>query len=130
MYRSMTALTLLVLTAPVAMAHPGHGTSVAAGALHPLTGPDHLLAMLAVGLIATRTPNAAWWQVPATFLVCLVAGLGIGLVGRPFAYLEPTIAATVLALGALIAAARPQPVWMACLLVGMCALPHGAAHGQ
>ena len=43
---------LLILTPSVALAHPGHGIGFLAGLEHPLTGMDHLLAMLAIGLWA------------------------------------------------------------------------------
>jgi urease accessory protein len=129
MRRSLAAVAILTLAAPALVAHPGHG-GAAVGALHPLSGIDHLLAMVAVGILAVRTGGMALWQVPATFLAAMALGLGIGLSGVSLPGVELAVAASVLALGAMIASARPLPAWSACLLIALVALPHGCAHAE
>lgn len=121
----------------VAAAHVGAEHAQAGffqGFLHPLTGVDHLLAMVAVGLWSSRTAPRADWRLyavaPATFAGLLV--LGALLVGQPVSLpaIEPMIAASVLVFGLLIALRLTWPTAAGAALVGVFALFHGAAHGQ
>jgi len=75
----IAAASLAFAPAP-AFAHPGHdGASLASGFLHPLGGADHIIAMVAVGLLAARLGGRAMWLVPATFVATMaVAGLAYG----------------------------------------------------
>ncbi|RYG85813.1 HupE/UreJ family protein [bacterium] len=116
----------------LAVAHPGHaeGLAVAAGALHPLTGADHLAALLAVGAWSTTLADRARTWVPAAFLVAM--GLGSALAPAlfvPAGVVEQGIAASLLLLGLLLAfqarLAAPATVGLAATF----ALFHGAAHG-
>lgn len=114
--------------APCAWAHPGHGgpNSFTAGLLHPLTGVDHVLAALAVGLYAATAGRRAW--LVAAFLACAVVG---GIVGRQAAQIpwtEQAIATSVLVFGLLIAARVRLAVRKAACLVGFFAAFHGYAH--
>jgi urease accessory protein len=121
---------LLVLAPALAQAHPGHdGTGFAHGFAHPLSGLDHILAMLAVGLWAAQLGGRAFWVVPATFLSVMTLGgaLGMAHVGLPF--VEQGILLSVLVLGVLIAAAVRLPLVASAAIVGLFALCHGFAHG-
>jgi urease accessory protein len=104
------------------------------GLLHPLTGPDHLAAMLAVGLWSALTAQqvslATYARVPLAFATLLLAGAGLALAGVQFPAVEPTIAASLGVLGLLVALRRALPQAAAAALVGGFALFHGAAHGQ
>ncbi|HUZ07420.1 MAG TPA: HupE/UreJ family protein [Candidatus Paceibacterota bacterium] len=125
-------LSLILLVPTLAQAHPGlpgHTHGFTNGVLHPLTGLDHICAMLAVGLWAAQRGGRAVWLVPATFVSVMIAGgmLGMGGVGIP--YIEQGIAASVLVLGLLIAAAVRLPVAASMAVVGLFALFHGYAHG-
>src|SRR4051812_39244871 len=75
-YLTASLTSALVLgAASTAMAHPGHGEhSLADGFTHPLFGLDHLLAMVALGLLAVRMGGRARWAMPATFMVSMLAG--------------------------------------------------------
>jgi urease accessory protein len=123
----------LALSLPAA-AHPGHAdTGFVAGLLHPLTGLDHLLALLAVGLWSRQRWGGSGHggALPPAFLVMMALGASSGL--APPA-LETSVAATVLLLGALAAsgprlAPRLAPE-LAVLLVGGCGFLHGLAHGR
>ena len=64
-----------------AMAHPGHAEGALAGLMHPLTGADHLLAMVAVGLWAAQLGGRAQWLLPASFVGFLAAGGALGAAG-------------------------------------------------
>jgi urease accessory protein len=129
--RAGVAVTALTLALPAA-AHPGHApdSGFVAGLLHPVTGVDHLLALLAVGLWSRQQHG---YLLAPTFLVMMALGAASsGGVALPA--LELSIAATVLLLGGLAAYAprlnaRMQPQ-MAVLTVGACAFVHGLAHGN
>ena len=90
----------LALAPTVAFAHPGHeGASLADGFLHPLGGVDHIIAMVAVGLLAVRLGGRALWLVPASFVVTMaLAGLA-GMAGFALPYAETGIALSVVVLG-------------------------------
>lgn len=130
---ALAAATLLgaFLPAAAAWAHPGHehAEGFLSGLLHPVTGPDHLLAMIAVGLWAARLGGRALWAVPLAFLGAMALGGVLGL-GRPeLGVVEWGIAGSVLVLGVLIAAAVRLPLAAGAGLVGLFALCHGYAHG-
>jgi urease accessory protein len=114
----------------LAHAHPGHGTSSAAhGFSHPISGIDHLLAMIAVGLWAGQLGGRTRWQVPIAFLGVMIVGGALGMAGVSVPAVEEGILASVLVLGALIATAARLPATASIALVGTFALFHGVAHG-
>jgi urease accessory protein len=125
----LAALALL-LAPTLAVAHPGHGMeSAAAGFMHPFTGWDHLLVMLAVGMWAGRLGGAARWQLPLTFVLVMLLGALAGMAGLALPALETGIAASVMAIGLLIALqVVVKPFWQVSL-VALFALLHGLAHG-
>jgi urease accessory protein len=119
---------LFLAAAPAASAHPGHDASgFASGLLHPFTGWDHVLAMIAVGILAVRL--GAPRLLPAAFIAALCAGAAIGRWTGPVSGLEQAIAATVFILGLLIALRARMPASMGAAWAGAFALLHGAAHG-
>jgi urease accessory protein len=128
------ALAALFLALP-AGAHPGHAdTGFAAGLAHPLTGLDHLLALLAVGLLSRhqgRTGHGA--TLPPAFLIMAALGASCAALVGPVVgagALEMSIAATVLLLGGLAACGLRLAPALALPLVGACAFAHGLAHGR
>lgn len=127
-----TTLSAALLPA-LALAHPHHdhasGGGFAAGLSHPLLGPDHVLAMVAVGLWAALAGGRALWAGPLVFLgAMLLAGL-IG-VGQPeFALAEHVIIASVIITGLAVALAMPLPLAPALALVAVFGAAHGYAHG-
>lgn len=133
----MGAASAVVLgVAQSAMAHAGHdpgaqtlGASLAAGAMHPVLGLDHLLAMLASGLVAVRAAQRrALWAVPAAFAGLMVAGGGLAWAGAPLPAAEWGIALSVIVLGLAAAALPVTPTWAAAAMVGLFAVCHGHAH--
>jgi urease accessory protein len=122
---------LLAAAASPALAHVdpvAHG-SFAAGMTHPVFGADHVLAMVAVGLLAVILGGRALWALPAAFLSCMAAGFGLALAGVALPLVEPMILASVMALGLLVALAARLPLGAAAAMVGVFGLAHGAAHG-
>ena len=119
--------TALLATSIAAGAHTGHAThGLAAGLAHPLAA-DHLLAVLAVGLLAAA--DARWLRAPLVFLAALLAGAAAGISGALPAPAEAAIAASVLLFGVLLLAPHLLPRPTALAAVSAAALLHGLAHG-
>ena len=112
-----------------ALAHPGHAGGVLAGLLHPLTGIDHVLAMLAVGLWAAQLGRRAQWLLPLGFLASLAVGGALGMAGVAPALVETGIITSVLLLGLLVGFAVRLSLLPALSIIGAFALFHGLAHG-
>ncbi len=129
--KRIASLLLLVAMASPAAAHlpSGDSGSLTAGLLHPLLGADHVLAMLVVGLWASRLGRRALWAVPAAFVSAMLAGFGLALLGMPLPGVEPMILASTVVLGLVVALALRLGLWGSALLVGFFALFHGHAHG-
>lgn len=122
--------TALCVMPALAFAHPGHDESgLMAGVTHPLTGIDHLLAMFAVGLWAAQQKGSARWKLPVAFVSCMLLGGLLGFDGFSVPYLENGIAASVLALGLLVAVAASPPMAVSIVITGLAGLAHGIAHG-
>ncbi len=100
-----------------------------AGISHPLFGPDHLLAMLAVGFWAAQMGGRALWAVPLTFVSMMGGGALLAVAGIPLPSVESGVAASVLALGLLVAFAIRLPLAAGMTLAGAFALFHGHSHG-
>jgi urease accessory protein len=133
--RLPVCLALLGAFAPAAAwAHPGHdGHDVTwdftSGFMHPLSGLDHLVAMVAIGLWAAQLGGRARWLVPVAFVSVMALGGILGRAGLTVPGAEQAIAASVLVLGLLIAMAARPPVAVGMALAGLFAIFHGFAHG-
>ncbi|MCJ2137357.1 HupE/UreJ family protein [Methylobacterium sp. J-026] len=121
----------LVLLPQAALAHPGHGaaTGAAAGFLHPLMGADHVLAMVAVGLLAALRGGRALWALPLSFLALMSVGAGLGMAGLVLPYAETGIALSLVVFGLATLVGLRAPVALLAALVGVFAVFHGYAHG-
>lgn len=124
------AAALLLASAP-ALAHTGAGpvNGLTAGFGHPLGGLDHLLAMLAVGVLAAQLGGQALWAVPLAFVSMMLLGGVAGLVGAPLPLVEFGIAGSVVLLGGVVALGKRLPLDAAVVLAGALAVFHGHAHG-
>ena len=100
-----------------------------AGLEHPLTGADHLLAMLAVGMWGAQLRGTAMCLLPVAFPLIMALGAVGGILAVPMLPIEPGIAASVVALGAVIAFDLRPPLAGAIALVSVFAVFHGYAHG-
>ena len=125
-----TAFATLAIATP-AFAHPGHsGHEFVDGWVHPFSGIDHLLAMIAVGLLAVRIGGKAIWIMPLTFIVAMLAGGGLAELGVPMPGVEWWISSSVLALGVMVAAMEVIPLKYGAALVALFAIFHGHAHAS
>jgi len=114
-----------------AFAHTG-GTGVngfAAGFTHPIGGLDHILAMIAVGILAAQMGGKALWAVPLSFVAMMLVGGGIAMAGGNVPFVELGIVGSVVLLGAVVAFGREMPLVAAMALVGVLSIFHGHAHG-
>ncbi len=129
-HSAFAALALLLVSGS-AYAHPGHGTGLLAGLIHPFTGFDHMLAMVAVGLWAAQQKEpGAIWKIPLAFVATMMLGGALGESGLALPHVESGIAASVLILGLLVASAMRLPTAVAMAVVAVFALFHGYAHGS
>jgi urease accessory protein len=129
--RLFLALLLLFASPALAQAHTGIGAASGCrhGLIHPITGLDHLAAMLAVGLWAAQRGGRAIWALPLAFVSVMLLGGVLGMAGVAIPLVEPAIAASVLALGLLLMPSVEWPSVASMSLVGLFALFHGHAHG-
>lgn len=129
--RSLGLAGALLLAPTLAFAHPGgvevHGFTH--GFMHPVTGLDHVLAMVAVGMLAFQMGGRAVWMLPLTFMALMIGGGVAGMMGMDLPYVEMGIALSVVVLGGAVAAGVKAPLAIAMSLVGLFALFHGHAHG-
>ena len=131
----LRALTLAIastfLVPQLAFAHVGLGDTHDAlhGFSHPLSGVDHILAMVSVGLLAANLGGRAIWAVPASFVAMMVIGGVLGMAGFNVPLTEVGIGVSVLVLGSIIALSVRLPVSIAMALAATFAIFHGFAHG-
>lgn len=125
-------LASMLLLATPAMAHDGTGLAggFAAGFVHPLSGLDHLLAMVSVGLWGAFLGRPLLYALPMLFPGVMVIGGLLAMFGVAAPPVEIGIAISVLVLGAMILFAVRAPVVVACAIVAVFALFHGYAHGM
>jgi urease accessory protein len=123
------ALCAAIAAAP-AHAHSGSVTGgFAGGFAHPLFGPDHIVAMVAVGLWGAFLGAPAIWLLPITFPLVMALGGVLGIIGVPIPEVEIGIAVSAIILGLMVALAARPPLWLAAVIVGAFAIFHGHAHG-
>jgi len=110
-------------------AHPAYAHGFAGGEwLHALTGPDHMLAILAVGAWSAQLGGAALYRVPAAFILAMAVGCGVELMRLSLPATEIMIAISVLGLGLAIAFDKPSAWSLALLTTAVFGLAHGYAH--
>jgi urease accessory protein len=122
---------LLIVAQADAQAHILHGEAIGfvSGIEHPISGLDHIIAMIAVGLWGAQLGAPAIWLLPVTFPIIMAFGGFLGLIGVPLPGSEIGIALSGVLLGAAVLWQFRPPLPAAALLVGIFGLFHGYAHG-
>lgn len=105
------------------------GAGFFTGLGHPLSGWDHILAMVAVGIWASQIGRPAWWMLPVIFPAAMIGGGLLGWLDVPVPAVETGIALSVLVLGVVIGAAFRPALAVSVPLVALFAIFHGHAHG-
>jgi urease accessory protein len=108
----------------------GAAAGFLSGFAHPLSGWDHILAMVSVGVWGAQLGPPALWLLPVTFPMMMAVGGFLGLVGVALPFVEGAIALSAVALGLLIALEAKPPVVISMAVVGVFAVFHGYAHGS
>jgi len=121
----------LLIAATVAQAHIGVGDTIGFvhGFTHPISGIDHILAMVAVGLFAAQLGGRALWLVPLAFVTMMGVGGAFGMAGANLPFVEIGLGLSVVVLGVAVATGFHLPTAGAMALVGFFAIFHGHAHG-
>jgi urease accessory protein len=116
---------------PAAHAHvqAGQASGFLTGLGHPVSGLDHVLAMIAVGLWGGQLGAPALWLLPVTFPMVMALGGMVGLLGVPLPGVEIGIAASAILLGLAVMSELRPPLAAAVVVVGLFGVFHGHAHG-
>lgn len=122
---------LSLLSALPASAHGLAGSGLIAGALHPLSGADHLLLLIGVGALAARLDR----RLLGPALLGAVIGALFGAAGGWLPAAELLGALSVSALGLLLLAARrlrdgAAPMALSGAVVGTAVAIHALLHGR
>jgi urease accessory protein len=130
--RVSAALAALAAIAPLqALAHiqQGEAAGFLSGFAHPISGLDHVAAMVAVGLWGAQLGAPALWVLPVAFPLVMAVGGFLGFVGVQLPSTEFGIAASAILLGAAVALEWRPPLAVAAVFVSVFAICHGYAHG-
>ncbi len=129
--KGLAALAAALVIPSAALAHVGSGGAAGFihGFAHPIGGPDHVLVMVAIGVIAANLGGRALWLVPGTFLLAMALGGALGIGGVTLPRTELAIAVSLIVLGLAVATRTILPTFSAMALAGIFAIFHGHAHG-
>jgi urease accessory protein len=128
--RIAAVLLAALCAASPAFAHTGGAIGgLTSGLLHPITGIDHVVAMVAVGLWGAILGGAAIWQLPVIFPIVMALAGALGALGVPVPGIETGIALSGVILGGMVLFLVRPPMALAATLVGLFAVFHGHAHG-
>jgi urease accessory protein len=125
-------LSMAVLICPaIAWAHVGSGEAggFLTGLQHPVSGLDHVLAMIAVGLWGAQLGSPALWMLPVAFPMMMAFGGMFGLMGLPLPGVEVGIALSAVVLGFMVLSEVRAQLVIALVVVAFFAIFHGHAHG-
>jgi urease accessory protein len=130
---AIPVLALCSLLPGLAFAHVESGAAgdggLLSGLLHPVTGLDHVVAMVAVGLWGAILGAPAIWVLPIAFPLIMTVGAVLGILGIPLPNIDLGIAASAIILGGMVAANARPPLAIAFLLIAFFAVYHGHPHG-
>ncbi len=128
----MSSFLLLLIIFEPAFAHSDVASlqgGFMSGFMHPISGLDHVVAMVAVGLWGAFLGKPAIWVLPVVFPLVMAFGGALGVAGVPIPFIETGIALSGVVLGLAVLFAVKPPMWIAAVIVGAFAIFHGHAHG-
>jgi urease accessory protein len=129
---ALSSILLLLVANYPALAHSDAASlqgGFMSGFMHPISGLDHVVAMVAVGLWGAFLGKPAIWVLPVVFPLVMAFGGALGVAGVPIPYIETGIALSGVVLGLAVLFALRPPMWIAAVIVGAFAIFHGHAHG-
>jgi len=118
-----------VFLADSALAHDGQTGGFLTGLSHPVSGLDHIAAMIAVGLWGSQLRKPAIWVLPVVFPLVMAFGAFLALVGLGLPGVEIGIALSAVVLGAMVMMEAKPPLAVSVFFVSVFAVFHGQAHG-
>jgi urease accessory protein len=129
--RNIILVALFILLPITVWAHQGGDIAggLFSGLKHPLTGLDHVVAMVAVGLWGAQLKKPAIWLLPVVFPIIMAFGGALGVAGIELAGIEEGIAISAIVLGLMVMLAVKPQLWIANVIVAFFAIFHGYAHG-
>ena len=131
--RRLLTAALLAIMPFTALAHVESGVigdgGFVSGMLHPVTGVDHVVAMVAVGLWGAILGQPAIWVLPVAFPLVMAAGSILGIIGIPVPAIDIGVALSGIVLGAMVATVSRPPLAVAFFLISIFAVYHGYPHG-
>jgi urease accessory protein len=131
--RWISAAALLMLMPLSALAHVESGVigdgGFVSGMFHPVTGVDHVVAMVAVGLWGAILGQPAIWVLPVAFPLVMAVGSILGIIGIPVPAIDIGVALSGIVLGAMVATVSRPPLAVAFFLISIFAVYHGYPHG-
>ena len=125
----VAVLLAAALPSPLAAHAGGSAAGLLSGLYHPISGLDHVLAMVAVGIWGAQLGSPAIWVLPVTFPMVMAFGGMLGLLGLQVPGSEIGIGLSAMILGLMVALERRPALRLAAVLVGFFAVFHGFAHG-
>lgn len=126
---AIAALCLLTAMPGMANAHMlGADHDIMAGLLHPLTGADHLLTLLAAGFWAARLGRTTRIVVPLVLLFALLTGALFAMSGVRWSLIEPALWSSVLVMAWLALRGVALGAFVGCVLSVTVGVLHGYAH--
>jgi urease accessory protein len=129
---AISSIILWLISSASAFAHSDPASlqgGFMSGFMHPISGLDHVVAMVAVGLWGAFLGKPAIWILPITFPLVMAFGGALGVAGVPIPYVETGVALSGVVLGLAVLLAMRPPMWVAAAVVGIFAIFHGYAHG-
>jgi urease accessory protein len=103
--------------------------SFVAGLNHPITGLDHIVVMIAVGVWGALAGGRALWVWPIAFVSTMLIGFIAAILGLSLPWTDAGVLSSVVVLALMVALAVQAPLWAGAALVGLFAFFHGHAHG-
>lgn len=128
-YSAVLAVILFWTETAFAHVQKGEAAGFLSGLKHPISGLDHVLAMVAVGLWGAQLGAPAIWVLPVAFPMVMAFGGMLGLIGVPLPGIEYGIAASAILLGVAVMFELRPPLAIAAAIVAIFAIFHGHAHG-
>lgn len=125
-------VTICLLLFPVVAQAHAEGVAQSGfwnGFHHPISGLDHVLAMVSVGLWGAILGSPAVWVLPVAFPLIMTLGAVAGILGLNLPAVELGIVLSVVLLGGVIALKFRPGLPLAVLIVSFFAVFHGYAHG-
>lgn len=130
---SLATMVIALILAPAASAHPGHGleNSFSGGFMHPLTGWDHLTALLLLGIMIGMATRKFALQLAGLFALALTGGFMLGTQWSHTDHFEIMVTGSLLAFPLAYRAYRAGGVlrWGALAAIALFSASHGVVQG-